>query len=67
MLKGYAGPYKLVGGVLGAADPEHFWPPAMRRATPRRVNPDPVRQPLRAARIGSNRSAHTSAMAETWR
>ncbi len=24
VLKGYAGPYKLVGGVLGAADPEHF-------------------------------------------
>jgi hypothetical protein len=24
VLKGYTGPYKLVGGVLGAADPEHF-------------------------------------------
>jgi hypothetical protein len=24
VLKGYAGPYKLVGGVLGAVDPEHF-------------------------------------------
>lgn len=24
VLKGYAGPYKLVGGVLGPADPEHF-------------------------------------------
>jgi hypothetical protein len=24
VLKGYAGPYSLVGGVLGAADPEHF-------------------------------------------
>ena len=24
VLKGYAGPDKLVGGVLGAADPEHF-------------------------------------------
>jgi hypothetical protein len=24
VLKGYAGPYRLVGGVLGAADPEHF-------------------------------------------
>ena len=24
VLKGYTGPYKLVGGVLGPADPEHF-------------------------------------------
>ncbi len=24
VLKGYSGPYKLVGGVLGAVDPEHF-------------------------------------------
>jgi hypothetical protein len=24
VLQGYTGPYKLVGGVLGAADPEHF-------------------------------------------
>jgi hypothetical protein len=24
VLKGYTGPYKLVGGVLGAVDPEHF-------------------------------------------
>jgi hypothetical protein len=24
VLKGYTGPYQLVGGVLGAADPEHF-------------------------------------------
>jgi hypothetical protein len=24
VLKGYAGPYRLVGGVLGAVDPEHF-------------------------------------------
>ena len=24
VLKGYSGPYKLVGGVLGPADPEHF-------------------------------------------
>jgi hypothetical protein len=24
VLNGYTGPYKLVGGVLGAADPEHF-------------------------------------------
>lgn len=24
VLKGYSGPYQLVGGVLGAVDPEHF-------------------------------------------
>jgi hypothetical protein len=24
VLQGYSGPYKLVGGVLGAVDPEHF-------------------------------------------
>ena len=24
VLQGYTGPYKLVGGVLGPADPEHF-------------------------------------------
>jgi hypothetical protein len=24
VLQGYTGPYKLVGGVLGAVDPEHF-------------------------------------------
>jgi hypothetical protein len=24
VLTGYTGPYKLVGGVLGAVDPEHF-------------------------------------------
>ena len=24
VLKGYSGPYRLVGGVLGPADPEHF-------------------------------------------
>ena len=24
VLKGYTGPYKLIGGVLGPADPEHF-------------------------------------------